>query len=535
MKKTLLIFNFFLMVTSIGFSQEGSHLNFDGVNDQVNIGNSMNSALSGVTEFTIEAVVRPETISGLGVIVGNYNTGSGGMQFLLRRDLNRYNFLIDDGTGLIQVDFEAAQVNQWTHIAGVLDGSEIRIYIDGVLQDTTIGVAGSGFPNNTNPILIGRNNINENFDGDIDEIRIWTVARTQSEINSNKDSELLGNEAGLLAYYNFNQGNAGGNNSTETTLNDITSNNYDGTLGNFALTGTTSNWLEGSPVPNITNALNFDGINDQVNLGNNMNSLLEGINTFTVEAFVRPETTSGLGVVVGNYATGNNNMQFVLRRDLERYSFIINDGSGLKQVDFEAAQVGTWTHVAGVWDGSEMRIYIDGTLKDTTTGVIGAGLIANNNPVTMGRNNINENFDGDIDEVRIWTVARTQSEINTSKNTGLLGSESGLLAYYNFNQGIPGGNNISEVTLNDLAQNSYNGTLTNFTLTGNTSNWVSNQCASLAASISSQTNVSCNGLSDGGATVTASGGAAPYTYVWSNGATTAGISGVASGTYTVTV
>ncbi len=57
----------------------------------------------------------------------------------------------------------------------------------------------------------------------------------------------------------------------------------------------------------------------------------------------------------------------------------------------------------------------------------------------------------------------------------------------------------------------------------------------LVASISATTNVSCNGGADGTATSTATGGIAPYTYSWSNAATTASISGLSSGTYTVTV
>ena len=48
-------------------------------------------------------------------------------------------------------------------------------------------------------------------------------------------------------------------------------------------------------------------------------------------------------------------------------------------------------------------------------------------------------------------------------------------------------------------------------------------------------NVSCNGDHDGGATVSASGGSTPYTYAWSNGATTASISGVFAGSYSVTI
>jgi len=57
----------------------------------------------------------------------------------------------------------------------------------------------------------------------------------------------------------------------------------------------------------------------------------------------------------------------------------------------------------------------------------------------------------------------------------------------------------------------------------------------LVASATVDNNVSCNGLSDGGATASATGGTSPYTYAWSNAATTASITGVAAGTYTVTV
>ncbi len=57
----------------------------------------------------------------------------------------------------------------------------------------------------------------------------------------------------------------------------------------------------------------------------------------------------------------------------------------------------------------------------------------------------------------------------------------------------------------------------------------------LAASITASSDVSCNGGTDGTATVTATGGVLPYTYAWSNGATTATVTGLAAGTYSVVV
>jgi hypothetical protein len=57
----------------------------------------------------------------------------------------------------------------------------------------------------------------------------------------------------------------------------------------------------------------------------------------------------------------------------------------------------------------------------------------------------------------------------------------------------------------------------------------------LTSAISASTNVSCFGLSDGAASVTANGGVSPYNYLWSNGAVTATTTGLIAGTYTVTI
>ncbi len=228
-------------------------LNFDGLDDQVNLGSNLNSTLDNLNTFTVEAIVRPETTTGLGVIVGNYQTGSGGMQFLLRRDNGNYTFWIDGGSGFFHVVTApvAVSVNTWTHIAGVWDGSEMRIYINGVLSSTATGINGANFVTNTNPIKIGLNHINENFDGDIDEIRIWSDARTVTEINAFKSKELNGGEDNLLGYYNFNDGTANGTNTGETTLIDLSTNNNNGTLSSLGLSGTSSNWVVGTPIETI--------------------------------------------------------------------------------------------------------------------------------------------------------------------------------------------------------------------------------------------------------------------------------------------
>lgn len=229
------------------------------------------------------------------------------------------------------------------------------------------------------------------------------------------------------------------------------------------------------PTPRATH-LNFDGINDIVNCGNSLNAALDPLNTITVEAWVKPTTNTGLGVIVGNYAnpTGGT-MQFLMRRDNADYTFWVNGTSGVFKVvsATNAVVLNTWQHVAGVWNGSDLKIYINGVLAATTTGVTDSSFATTTNNLMIGNNQATspEKFTGNIDEVRIWTSVRTNEQLSGSKNCELQGTESGLLAYYNFNQGFDQANNTTITTL--LATTGPNGTLTNFTLTGSTSNWLS--------------------------------------------------------------
>ncbi|MES2863811.1 MAG: LamG-like jellyroll fold domain-containing protein [Bacteroidota bacterium] len=224
----------------------------------------------------------------------------------------------------------------------------------------------------------------------------------------------------------------------------------------------------------VASALNFDGSNDKVIIGNMLNTALAPINTVTVEAWVNPTNTTFNGVIVGNYYNSNNEMQFLLRRDFDTFTFWVNDGNSFYSVDSGLASVtlNAWQHVAGVWDGSSIYIYVDGVLKGTTTGVTGSNFAVTNNDVVIGSNSYPEPFAGSIDEVRIWNRNLSQCEIQNNMNGELPGGQTGLLAYYQFNQGIASADNTSETTLFDSSGNNYNGTLNNFALVGATSNWV---------------------------------------------------------------
>ena len=150
---------------------------------------------------------------------------------------------------------------EWFHLAWVFDGSQVvntdrlRVYLNGQEVDSSLsGTIGTTISSNLGPICLGCQPGSETpettgdyfFVGSMDEVRIWTEPRTQQEIIDNMYHELSGNEDNLLIYYDFNQGTGDGDNTGITELIDRTSNNYNGLLHNFALTGSTSNFVPNS-------------------------------------------------------------------------------------------------------------------------------------------------------------------------------------------------------------------------------------------------------------------------------------------------
>jgi hypothetical protein len=78
----------------------------------------------------------------------------------------------------------------------------------------------------------------------MDELRIWNVARTQSQIQANMNVELH-TQSGLVALYHFNEGIANADNTGINTAIDASGHNLNGELKNMALSGSTSNWVSG--------------------------------------------------------------------------------------------------------------------------------------------------------------------------------------------------------------------------------------------------------------------------------------------------
>ncbi len=191
---------------------------FDGVNDYVHVADA--PALSfgngtADTPLTIEAWVRPETVAGRQPIVGK--SGEYRLMFFYGTIFVQ---LRDNSTGARVIVTANANLSSWVgswhHVAVTYDGRGgaaasrgVSIYLDGaavpVFRDDVAEYV--AMEDHANPIEIGRDSeLGDQYAGALDELRLWNVVRTQPEIQAAIATELTGGEAGLAAYWRFNEG-----------------------------------------------------------------------------------------------------------------------------------------------------------------------------------------------------------------------------------------------------------------------------------------------------------------------------------------
>lgn len=222
---------------------------------------------------------------------------------------------------------------------------------------------------------------------------------------------------------------------------------------------------------NFGNALNLDGTNDTVTTPITITS------SYTKEAWIYFQNPGLSNNIISARGTSNGSFFYIPSGGL----LTAGHNNSLTAVqDGTAMSINTWYHVAVTYDAptTTMRLYKNGVLVSSNNAV---APISSNFTIALGSYVNGYFFQGSIDEARVWNNARSISQIQSTMNTELSGNESGLLAYYNFNQGIANGTNTGLTTLYDESTNSNNGTLTNFALTGTTSNYVGANTFSIAA------------------------------------------------------
>jgi Concanavalin A-like lectin/glucanases superfamily/Secretion system C-terminal sorting domain len=338
------------------------------------------------------------------------------------------------------------ELNKTYHVAMVYDGATLKFYRNGFLQSQT-PCTGNMLNNNLQTVIAqiagGGFPFNNQFLGYVNEVRIWNVARTQAQLAANMNSILPSptTTTGLLGYYRFDnllnkQGNAA----------------YNGTLNGAASIGQTN--------PNCV------FVPDSCNVACNawLSTPTQGAyvtvgdldvsgNQLTVEANVNRTQPLNSGIYYGHLIakhTNETNINYVI---FPNGCAITTTNGYYSTFQNCLPDLNKTYHVAMVYDGTMLKFYRNGFLQSQTpcTG----NMINNNLPTTIAQISssgapLNNQFLGYVNEVRIWNVARTQSQLRTYMNSTLPGptTQTGLLGYYTFDN-----------LLNKQGNAAYNGTL----------------------------------------------------------------------------
>jgi len=208
------------------WTQMRSGLSFNGTTHYVNVpsGSALNGTANGIT---LEAWIRAVDPSKNQKVYAKFGWSDQSGYILGITDGKLYpEFFLYNGTGRAQYTKTAGTIpaNKWTHVAVTWlpgDEGEIKSYVNGVLV-ATIDAAGTSWSSCSTALTIGQWG-SMYYGGLLDEVRIWSKARSQSEIQADMNSELAGTESNLTAYYKVNE-------TSGTTLTDSAGADNNGTL-----------------------------------------------------------------------------------------------------------------------------------------------------------------------------------------------------------------------------------------------------------------------------------------------------------------
>ncbi|MDA3885437.1 MAG: FG-GAP-like repeat-containing protein [Candidatus Delongbacteria bacterium] len=208
-KMTIVAFVFAAMLLPL---HANTCLDFDGVDDYVEVPHdaSLNLTTSMTFEYWVNFNQVDRTTDGFDwqCFIGKDSFESAfGLMLCTDGPVKSLRFY-HSGCSIPYSDYQwnDVQPQTWYHVAITYDGSQTKHYINGQVMDST-AVTGA-FTQNSNKLNIGMSESGTTYpvDGKMDEVRLWNIPLTQSDLQANMYNSLTGSETGLVAYYKFEEG-----------------------------------------------------------------------------------------------------------------------------------------------------------------------------------------------------------------------------------------------------------------------------------------------------------------------------------------
>ncbi|MDD3486964.1 MAG: DUF2341 domain-containing protein [Candidatus Moranbacteria bacterium] len=390
------------------WSGTGSHWTVDGYANNAGSFNGSDDYVwvppigSLTTNFSFSAWVK-RTVGGVWHSV--YSNGSTGdyWRVAISSD-NKLNFVKNGGTDSYSTD--TIPLNQWTYITVIKNGdsdTNLSFYINGKPSGTASVGAISNAPA-TNAYVGARNDQLYKFNGSIDQVSVFNYARSAAQIAWDY------NRGKPVGWWKMDEGQ--GDKAYDSSGN--------GNTGTLTSMDPATDWVDGK----FAKALDFDGSDDRVE-DTNTSHFNFGTGSFSVGFWVKfgANATTMFPVSKGQeaYATAGYRFMFMGTGNQHLYFYA---GDGINNVESDVGDLSAiksnWNHYFATFEGTtkQAKVYLNGVYKNQQTNA-SIGSIDNNYKFTVGaRSNGSYNFQGQIDDVRIYNYALTAEQVRQVMNEG---------------------------------------------------------------------------------------------------------------------
>ncbi len=413
----------------------GPSASFNGSDQVIRIPESTSTDLGATTDsYTVSAWFKTSSSNTQTMVAKN--GGSSLVPFQLATSGGFVQFFIQDNVSNPEADTtQSYNDGNWHLATGVRDrqSKKLLIYVDGVYKISTDDSSTVTIANNDN-ISIGNSGasyITTDFTGSIDDVRIYNRALSGAEV-----AKLYEWAPSPVAHWKMDE-------NTGTTLQDSSGNANASTTW----TGDTK-YVSGK----FGSGLSFDGTNDVVQINPTLTSLdnIGGTtDSYTVEAWFKTSADyiSQNGMIVGKRATPSSAFPFSLSLNgSNRVIFSVSDGTNsASSFSPNAFNDGLWHHAVGIRNTgvspNTTSVYVDGVLVDADSDAFTLTATSTSDDISIGNGSTSYNsldFNGQIDDVRIYNYTRSPKQIVSDMNAGhpAVGSPVGsALGYWKFDEG----------------------------------------------------------------------------------------------------
>ncbi len=419
---------------SAGVAAEGKLARFADKRSRASVPHSVVFSPTREDDFTLEAWIavnprlKPPEKGRIGLITKRAETGAYPLSVELAPRTGRVVCLRSDGSNRSRLEGRRSIADgALHHVAFVKSGANLLLYVDGE-EDARTADEVTGRVQNVADLIIGALPKGEGaFTGHVSEVRLWAGPRSADAIRADHARRLSGEEAGLIAYW---------------PLDDRAK-----PLGRDGLVRKPAEirgpeWVKQSDLPLLpaelkeapsVPAVAFRGGGHHVAIGGARK--LGFPKGFAVEAWVQAERHGQIWkapiVSAHGPATG-----WELRCSGDAASMMVTVNRHHHEAQTGGLEPGRWVHLAGVYDGSTVQLYVNGVLEASEA--IAGTLTVYPGPLLFGQNSYwkARSFAGVVADVRLWERPRSGTEIHRDVYRRLPeDARDGLLAYWRLDEG----------------------------------------------------------------------------------------------------